>query len=185
LNSGGTWSNATANATVTLRGGLTHNGAAFNAGTGLYTFDTNAQAIGGSSAIAIPSLTVTGVTLTNSGTLTVATALSGTGGLTNSATGTLNIGTSAAITTLTASAAGNTVNYTGTAQTVKAATYHHLGLSGSGTKTLTGVSTVNGNLSLSGTVSATTASAFSIGGNLVVGAGSGGVSVMVADSGVI
>jgi MSHA biogenesis protein MshQ len=172
LNSGGTWSNTTANATVTLRGGLTHNGAAFNAGTGLYTFDTNAQAIGGSSAIAIPSLTVTGVTLTNSGTLTVATALSGTGGLTNSASGSLNIGGSSAITTLTASAAGNTVNYTGAAQTVKAATYHHLGLSGSGTKTLTGVSTVNGNLSLSGTVSATTASAFSIGGNLVVGAGS-------------
>lgn len=171
VNAGGTWENSTANESVTLRGGLTHNGVAFNAGTGTYTFDTNAQAIGGSSAIAIPNLTITGVTLTNSGTLTVATALSGTGGMTNSASGTLNIGGNSAITTLTASAAGNTVNYTGAAQTVKAATYHHLGLSGSGTKTLTGVSTVNGNLTMSGTASATTASAFSIGGNLVVGAG--------------
>ena len=170
LNSGGTWSNAV-NEAVTFQGGLTHNGSTFTAGTGVYTFDTNAQSIGGSSALAIPSVTVNGVTLTNTGTLTVATALSGTGGLTNDTNATLNIGGTSAIFTLTASATGNTVNYTGGGQTVKATTYHHLGLSGSGAKTIAGVTTINGNLTLSGAATAIASSNLSIGGDLSVGAG--------------
>jgi len=173
VNSGGSWTNA-GNAPVTLRGGLTHDGSTFTAGTGTYTFNTNAQSIGGASALTIPNVTVTGVTLTNTGTLTVSTALSGTGGLTNGANATLNLGGTSAITTLTAGAAGNTVNYTQAgAQTVKATTYHHLGLSGSGTKTMTGLSTNNGNLTLSGTAAATSTATLSVGGNLSVGAGSG------------
>jgi len=48
----------------------------------------------------------------------------------------------------------STVNYTGTTQTVRAATYHNLTLSGSGAKTLSGV-TVNGTLSLQGTATTT------------------------------
>lgn len=171
VNAGGSWNNS-ANAGVTLRGGLTHDGSTFTAGTGTYTFNTNAQSIGGGSALTIPNVTVTGVTLTNTGTLTVSTALSGTGGLTNGANATLNLGGTSAITTLTAGAAGNTVNYTqGGAQTVKATAYHHLGLSGSGAKTLAGVTTVNGNLTLAGTATATASSNLAIGGNLIVGAG--------------
>ena len=170
INSGGIWSN-TANEPVTFQGGLIHNGSTFTAGTGGYTFDTNAQTIGGSNALAIPSVTVNGVTLTQTGTLTVASALSGTGGLTNDANATLNLGGTSAIISLTASATGNTVNYTGAGQTVKATIYHHLGLSGSGTKTMIGVSTVNGNLSLSGTATATSTASLSVGGNLSVGAG--------------
>lgn len=172
INSGGTWNNNNVTEAVTFNGGLTHNGAAFNAGAGVYTFDTNAQTIGGSSALAIPNLTVNVVTLTNTGVLTVATALSGTGGLTNNST--LNIGGTSGITTLTATLAGNTVNYTGGAQTVKppvSSIYHHLGLGGSGTKTLTGLTTVNGDLTLSGSATATTTANFSIGGNLTVGTG--------------
>ncbi len=173
VNAGGSWNNSS-NESVTLRGGLTHDGSTFTAGTGTYTFDTNAQSIGGTSALTIPNVTVTGVTLTNTGTLTVSTALSGTGGLTNGTNATLNLGGTSAITTLTANAAGNTVNYTqGGAQTVKATAYHHLGLSGSGTKTMTGLSTINGNLTLSGTAAATSTAALSVGGNLSVGAGSG------------
>ena len=168
--SNGVWTNA-ANTAANFRGGLTHNGTTFSAGSGIQTFSNNAQAIGGSSAIAIPNLTVTGFTLTNNGTLTVATALSGTGGLSNSAAGVLNLGGTATITTLTASAVGNTVNYTGAAQTVKATTYHHLNLSGSGAVTLGTLSTVNGNLTLSGTVTASTGAALSIGGNLSVATG--------------
>jgi MSHA biogenesis protein MshQ len=167
---GGTWNNSI-NEPVTVQGGLTNNGGTFTAGTGVYTFSTNAQVIGGTSPITIPNVTVTAIALTNNGTLTASTTLAGSGSLINSATGTLNIGGTSAITTLTATAAGNTVNYTGAAQTVKATAYSNLGLSGSGIKTLTGVTTVGGNLTLSGTATATTAAALAIGGNLNVGVG--------------
>lgn len=154
IDNGGTWSN-TANEAVTFRGGLTHNGTTFTAGTGVQTFSTNNQAIGGTSAITIPSITVTVVTLTNNGNLTATTALAGTGGLTNSATGQLHINFTGAvgITTLTASASGNLVEYGfAGAQTIKvpaANTYHHLTLSGSGIKTLlVGPYTIAGNFTL-------------------------------------
>lgn len=150
INPGGIWS-STVNESFIFRGGITHNGTTFTSGTGIYTFNTNSQAIGGSSPIAIPRVTVTGVTLTNNGTLTVATALSGTGGLTNGATGTLNIGGTSAITTLNAATVGNTVNYTGAAQTAKVTTYDNLTLSGSGAKTFATTPTVNGVLSMEGT----------------------------------
>jgi len=68
-------------------------------------------------------LTVTGVTLTNNGTITASTSLAGTGGVTQGATGILNIGGTSAITTLTATAIGNAVNYTGAAQTIHAGNY--------------------------------------------------------------
>jgi hypothetical protein len=146
INSGGIWSNTSANSPVEFRGGINNSGT-FNAGNGIYTFDTNAQALTGT--ITIPSVTVTTVTLTNNGTLTVGTALAGSGGLTNGAAGTLNIGGTSGITTLTATAAGNTVNYAGAAQTVKATIYVNLGLSGTGAKTTTGI-TVNGIFTVGG-----------------------------------
>ncbi|KAF0237561.1 MAG: hypothetical protein FD181_1799 [Prolixibacteraceae bacterium] len=147
INTGATWNNSV-NEAVTFRGGITNNGT-FTAGTGIHTFDTNAQAV--TETISIPNVTVTVITLTNNGNLTVGTALAGTGGLTNSATGVLNIGGTSAITTLTATAAGNTVNYTGAAQTAKVTTYSNLTLSGSGNKTFSTTPTVNGLLSLEGT----------------------------------
>jgi len=107
--------------------------------------------------LSIPSVTVTDITLTNNNTLTVTTALVGTGGLTN--VGTLNIGYAGppTITTLDASAIGNTVNYnrTGT-QTVMGINYYNLTLSGTSAKTTTGA-TVNGILSIEGTATATAA----------------------------
>ena len=75
--------------TATFTGGVTNSGT-YTASTGVHTFATNAQALTGT--ITIPSITVTAITLTNNGTLTCATALIGTGGLTNAGTGTLNIG---------------------------------------------------------------------------------------------
>jgi len=71
----------------------------------------NSQSLTGT--FTIPSVTVTGVTLTNNNSLTVNTALAGTGGLTQAANATLNIGFTGApaITTLTANANGNTVDY--------------------------------------------------------------------------
>jgi len=112
--------------------------------------------------------------LTNNANLTVPTSITGAGEFTNGATGTLNFGgSSIGVTTFTASASGNTVNYNGAAQTVKAtATYHHLTLSGSGTKTLTTTTTaINGNLTLSGTASTSTVVNLTIGGDLTLGTG--------------
>ncbi len=143
INSGATW-NDSVNEAINFRGGVT-NGGTFTAGTGAYTFTNNAQAINGT--ISIPTVTVTTITLTNNGSLTVGTALTGTGGLTNSATGVLNIGGTSTITTLTATAVGNVIDYTGASQTVKSTTYDILSFSGSGTKTLGGVVTA-GNITI-------------------------------------
>ena len=154
INAGGVWNNS-ANEAVTFQGGLTNNGGTFTAGTGIYTFSTNAQAIGGTSPITIPNVTVTTIALTNNGNLTVSTALAGTGSLVNSATATLNIGGTATITTLNATAAGNTVNYYGAAQTAKVTTYSNLTLSGSGAKTFATTPTVNGVLSMEGAATVT------------------------------
>ena len=168
VNNGATWNNS-GNSAVGLQGGITNNGT-FTAGTGAYSFTTNNQAIIG--IFSIPSVTVGGITLTNNNSLTVATALSGTGGtLSQTAGSTLNIGGTSGISTLTATATGNTVNYNGTAQTVKATTYYNLTLSGSGAKTLTGLSTINGDFTLSGTATAAAAAALTIGGNVTIGSG--------------
>ena len=167
INPGGTWNSGTA--PINFRGGVTNNGT-FTAGTGVHTFSTNAQAIGGANPISIPNVTVTTVTLTNSGTLSVGTALSGTGGLNN--LGTLNIGGTSGITTLTAIPRGNLVNYNGAAQTVRNINYYDLTLSGSGTKTLqTGTGAIAGDLKLLGTVSATTVDNLYVTGDIEVGSG--------------
>jgi len=65
--------------------------------------------------------------------------------------GTLNYGSPTFLATLTATATGNTVNYTGAAQTAKVTTYENLTLSGSLMKTFATTPTVNGILSLEGT----------------------------------
>lgn len=167
INAGATWNNS-GNSPVTFRGGITHNGSTFTAGSGVYTFDTNPQTLTGT--LSIPSVTVTGVTLQNDGTLTVSTALAGTGTLVNAATGTLNINFAGAmgIATLTATAVGNTVNYTsGSDQTVKPTAYHHLGFSGLTTaKTMTGVTTIGGDLNISGSATMTGNASFTVTGTM-------------------
>ncbi len=183
VNPGGVWSNSTGNAEIHFRGGLTHNGSSFNAGTGMYYFDTNNQSLGGSSALTIPSVTIEiGRTLTNnsSGGLTVTTLFTG-GSLTQGASGVLNLGLDDAncnLTALDASAIGNTVNYSfGSAQLVKDIQYHNLTLSGSSAKTLpVGLTHLTGNLTLSGTATATTTANLDVDGNLSI---SGGATLTV------
>lgn len=161
VNAGGVWNNAI-NAAVTFRGGITHNGATFTGGTGTQTFNTNNQAIGGASPVNFGgAVAVAGnirITNNNTNVVTVAGNLTGsTAGSTwvNGANSTLNYrGAAAPMGTrvFTASAAGNTVNYSGAAQTVRlpsASTYYHLTLSGSNTKTpAAGAYTIAGNFSL-------------------------------------
>jgi len=153
IDPGGVWNNS-ANEALTFRGGLGFNGASFTAGSGTHTFSGNDQAISGT--LGIPSITVTGVTLSNNGNLTVNAALAGTGGLSNAAGSQLHLGFGGAlgITTLTASAGGNLVEYSAAGnQTIKtptANTYHQLSLSGSGAKTAGAGLTFNGDLTLTG-----------------------------------
>lgn len=150
-------------------GGLTHNGTAFTAGTGAFIFSTNPQAINCAATLSIPSITVTGIAVTNNCNLTVTTALAGTGNFINAASGQLHVNFAGAmgITTLTATAIGNLVEYGfAGAQTVKATAYHHLTLSGSGAKTMTGVTTIGGNLTVSGTATMTGNAAFNVTGAL-------------------
>ena len=181
VNSGATWNNS-GNAGVGISGNLTNSGT-FTAGSGTYTNTGSSKNITGT--ISIPSLMVTGTyanngaltvatlltvtspgVLTNNGTITATTALSGTGGLTQNANSTLNLGGTSGITTLTATASGNMVNFSGAAQTVHVNNYHDLTLSGSGAKTMTSVTNVDGNLTLSGSATATPIALTNIAGNL-------------------
>jgi len=125
------------------------NDGTFTASTGVHTFSSTGNIISGANVVAIPSLTISGTT-TNNGTLTVSTTLAGASTLTNGTNATLNFaGSSAIAPTLTATASGNIVNYTGVAQTVKGTTYNILNLSGgSGTKTLGAATIVNGTLTI-------------------------------------
>ncbi len=116
------------------------------------------------------SLTVAGGALTNKGTLTVAGALSGTGSLIQGMGATLNIGGASTIANMTATANGNTVNFSGVGQTVNSVNFYHLTLSGSGTATLqTGTTSILGDLVLSGAVSTTGVVGITIGGAINIG----------------
>lgn len=142
---------STVNETFTITNGMQNDGT-FSSGAGTYTFSTNAQQLSGTSAITFTgSVTVTGITLTNSNSsLTIGGNLTGTGTLVNSAGCTLTLnGATNSITTLNATAAGNTVVFSraGT-QTVPGTTYHHLTISSSSTKTLISDFTVNGTLTI-------------------------------------
>lgn len=176
LNSGAVWNNTTTSA-QTFGGNFINNATTFTAtGTGAYTFSGAGKTISGATVTSFPNLAITG-TVANNATLTVTTALTGAGGLTNSATGILNIGGTSTITTLTATAVGNIVNYTGAAaQTVKATTYDTLNTSGAGVKSVAGIVTVNtaltgtaltnaaaGRLSIGGTSTITTLTATAVG----------------------
>ena len=140
-------------ATVGIAGNLQNNGT-YTASTGVHTFSGTTMTNSGANPIVIPSVTLSGA-YTLSGTLTVSTTLAGAGTLIMGSTGVLNIGAATVTPTLTANAAGNTVNYTGGAQTVKATTYNKLIFSGTLAKSMATGTSVSGNLSIASGVSAT------------------------------
>ncbi|OYU95156.1 MAG: hypothetical protein CFE21_12680 [Bacteroidetes bacterium B1(2017)] len=159
LNNTATWTepasgNGSAN-TFVFASNFINNALSFSAlstATAGHTFSGTNKTISGSTITSFVNVAVTG-TITNKNTLTVTTALTGGGTLTQWATGVLNIGGTNTITTLIATSLGNTVNYTGAAQTVKTGTYNNLTLSGTGSKTTSTV-TVNGVLSMEGSATA-------------------------------
>ncbi len=117
---------------ITFTGALTNSGT-INGGAGVVSVNATSTNTG-TGTLTIPSLTVgTGATLTNNGTTTVSTALAGLGTFTQGATGSLTLGGTFGITSLVASAAGNTVTYNGTSQTVRDITYSKLVLNGTST----------------------------------------------------
>lgn len=190
---------ATSTFTLGVSGNLVVNGTL--SGTGAVTLSGGATTIDGSGSITnTATLTISAahtilstanlsfagmiaisgaIVVTNNGTVTTATAGGITGTVagstwTQGTTGVLNIaGLLLTTGTLIGSANGNTVNYTGAAQTVKGtATYHHLTLSGSGIKTLSAtITAINGNLTMSGTATATIVVGVTVGGNLNIGTG--------------
>lgn len=112
------------------------------------------------------------VSVTNNGSLSIGGALTGTvAGSTwiNGTNSTTNLAGAVLTTgTLTATASGNTINYNLAGnQSIKSTTYHHLSISGTGTKSLLGAVVLNGNLNISSGTLDVTASNFSItiGGN--------------------
>ena len=168
INSGGTW-NEQASSAYSIAGNITNNGT-FTAGSGIYTLSGSGKTTNGT--LAIPNLTFTG-SYTNTGSVTVSTALSGTGSLTQASNSILNIGGTSGITTLNASTnCANTVNYNGAAQTVKGINYCNLTLSGSGIKTLqTGTTIISGALVTSGSSTVTGVTGLAISGNVEIGTG--------------
>ncbi len=156
--------------TVTVAGTLTNNvGIDFS---GVSILNLNGAVNSNNGTISAATLNVgTGAVFTNNGTITSSLDLNGPGTLVQGVTGSLNIGGVAGITGLNATAAGNTVTYTGTSQTLVPAIYHHLSLSGSGIPILAGVNTINGNFSFTGSVAPSASGDLAIGGNFTIGSG--------------
>jgi hypothetical protein len=76
----------------------------------------------------------------------------------------LTLGGIASLAVLNAGAMGNTVTYNGAGQTVLPSVYHHLILSGSATKGLSGVTVINGNFTMAGTALTTATAPMNIAG---------------------
>ncbi|UEG48924.1 hypothetical protein LK994_09770 [Ferruginibacter lapsinanis] len=114
---------------------------------------------------------ITGTVLVG-GTLTGTTLVQGTNAILALAST-----TPLSITTLTSTATGNTVDYRSASATIRSQTYHHLTLSGSGTKTISTTDiTVNGNLTINAGVlsNATNNRNIVLGGNWINNVGVGG-----------
>lgn len=155
VNAGGAWNDNGTNESNTFNGGITNNGT-WTGGTGTQTLGAT-QTIGGTVPITFGGAVTIGASavVTNATTVTINGTLSGSNaGSTwlNGANSTLNYASSnqpMSTGVLNGSTSPNTINYSRAGnQTVKAATYHHLTFSGSGTKTANGALTINGNLTI-------------------------------------
>ncbi len=178
INSGGTLSTSASNFDLTLAGDFTNNGGTFNAGSSNIAFTAiSNQSIAGFTTTGTVSMIKTGGAATfagnvigggltingSGGTLNLGSGLTHTftgiwtrtAGTLDGGSSTLNLSGALSGSTATFTAGTGTVNYNALgAQTVAAVTYNNLTLSGSGVKTITATSTVNGVLSMEGDATA-------------------------------
>lgn len=175
VNAGGVWNDNGQNEANSFGGGITNNGT-WSGGTGTQTFSAT-QTIGGSSAITFggnvsisSSAVVTNMNTVRingilNGSNATSTWLNGANSTLNYANATQPMGTGI----LSVGANMNTVNYLRTGnQTIRAAAYHDLAFSGSGTKAANGALTINGNLNIgSGTILSAGGFTHLLRGNLV------------------
>ena len=176
VNAGGVWNLSTTNPATSFAGGITMSGTTFNNGTGAASFTAN-QALAGAVAMTFGGYIIPsgGATLTNNNTSTVTVSSTGSitllGNFTQGAGSTLALAATAPFNesggTFDATTNANIVNYTGAAQTVKAVVYRTLGLSGSGAKTMTSVTTIGTDFNMSGSATATPVIT-TVGGNVSI-----------------
>ena len=177
INAGGVW-NETGVSNYSFVGNFINDATTFTANTGVHTFSGTAKTFSGATTTTIGSVAVTG-TYTNNGTLTVGTALSGAGTLTNSSTGTLNVNGTCSVTTLTNN--GN-ITSTGTRAITSTTITNNLNWNMDGTGTVTAfTNAANGVLSISATPTIPTFTALttSAAGNTVNYDGLGAQTVRV------
>ena len=160
INSGATWNNSS-NSPVDFQGGITNSGT-FTVGTGTQTFDTNTQSLTGTLNMSVAAVTVTGINLTNNGTLTLSSNFSGTGTLINASIvnstagitistltnqGTLNASSNNLTPTTLTNTSTGILNISGTAYTAPTSTFTN-----QGTLTYTSSANINTSFSNTGTV---------------------------------
>ncbi|MDD4986602.1 MAG: hypothetical protein PHQ43_12650, partial [Dehalococcoidales bacterium] len=120
--------------------------------------------------ITMGTITVSGMApvITNNGTATVSSIIDNTAlhsTWTQGSNSTLNYSGSNLPGSLGATASGNTVNYNGSgAQSVTLTSYYHLKLSGSGVKTMTGITAIAGDLTIQDSATMTSNAAFTVTG---------------------
>lgn len=174
VSNSGSWTSTSVITTGNLvfKNGVSSTGTLFAAGTASLT--TNAQAIGGTAAMSFSGVVnaTAAVTNNNTGTVTMsntgAGTLTGGGSFTQGSNSTLiYAGSTISVGTFTASATGNTVNYSGTTPTILVVNYYSLTYSGSGTVALASP-TIAGDLTVStGTLNLTGTTVFSGSGTTV------------------
>lgn len=167
LNIYGTLSNTTF--TLAISGNLNKTGS-YTSGSGVVTMSGNNKSISGT--LTITNLAITG-TVSNYGTLTASTTLSGTGTLNNENNARINIGGTVTISNLNASILQNTIAYTSTTanQTIRAIEYNNLTISKTGR-----IATLAGNITITGNL-AVTAGTLADGGFLITGTSAGTFSL--------
>jgi hypothetical protein len=162
INAGGSWTES-ASPTWTIYGSVTNNGT-LTWPTASIRLAGSGKTINGTLAVVTLAM-VSGSSYTNTGNLTAQT-INNPGTLIQDEGAVLTVTNNiAAGVSLDATATDNTVNYTGTNQTIRTSGYYNLNLGGSGTKSFTLASyTVNGDLTVGSgvTMDATSAAGIAI-----------------------
>lgn len=155
INTGGTW-RLLVDETIEVNGSLTNDGTFIQGnggGTNIYNFNGDGKTIGGDNALTIANINITNGGYTNTGTISNTTNLyiDAFGQFTQGSNSSLSIGgtfTDDGVHDFSSNT--NTVEYNATGnQSVDNSTYHHLTISGTGTKSISATLNINGNLIIS------------------------------------